>query len=244
MKILFIMYDNEGAQNSIPLGSCYVAAYLKKNGIEDIHYYSQDIYHYPEEHLTEYISKNNFDIIGLGFTAGYFQHRKIINICNAINKAKNRPFIVLGGHGPTPVPGYYLKVTGADAAVIGEGELPFLNLVRALESKTSLYNIKGIAFRDGDRCIVNEREIPIKDLNSIPYPYYDPLPMEYYVNAKVFKMQPTDRMIYMITSRGCNYRCNFCQRLEEGIRFRSVNNIIDELKKYIRDYRINFVVFW
>lgn len=244
MKILFVIYDNEGAQNPIPMGTCYVAAYLKNNGYEDIHYYSQDIYHYPEENLTKYISDNNFGVIGLGFTAGYFQYSKIIKICNAINKAKNRPFLVLGGHGPTPVPEFYMEVTGADAVVMGEGEKPFLNLVKALENNISLYSVKGLAFRDGEQYVINEREKPIKDLDTIPFPYYDPLPMEYYVNAKVFKMKPTDRMINMITSRGCNYRCNFCQRLEEGIRFRSVENIIDELKKYIEDYRVNFVVFW
>lgn len=244
MKILFVMYDNEGAQNPILMGTCYVAGYLKKNGYEDIHYWSQDIYHYPEEHLTEHISSNNFDVIGLGFTAGYFQYNKIRKICDAINEAKNRPFLVLGGHGPTPLPEFFMKVTGADAVVMGEGEKPFLNLIKALENKTPFYNVKGIAFRDGEKYIVNEREMPIKDLDSIPYPYYDPLPMEYYVNAKVFQMKPTDRMIHMITSRGCNYQCNFCQRLEKSIRFRSVDSIIDELKKYIRDYRISFVVFW
>jgi len=244
MKILFVIYDNEGAQNPIPMGPCYVAAYLKNNGYEDIHYYSQDIYHYPEEHLTKYISDNNFDVIGLGFTAGYFQYNKIKKICNAIHKAENRPFFVLGGHGPTPVPEFFMKITGADAVVMGEGEIPFLNLVKSLESKTSLVNVKGLAFKDGDKYVINEREKPIKDLDAIPFPYYDPLPMEYYVNAKVFKMKRTDRMITMITSRGCNYTCNFCQRLEKGIRFRSVENILDELKKYIRDYKINFVVFW
>lgn len=244
MKILFLMYDNEGAQNPIPMGPCYVAGYLKKSGLDEIHYYSQDVYHFPEEHLTEYLSTNHFDLVALGFNAGYFQYRKILAICSAINRARNRPFLVLGGHGPTPLPEFFIRVTGADAVVLGEGEVPFSNLVRALDAKAPLDSVKGIAFRKGDQIIVNERERPIPNLDNIPHPYYDPLPMEYYVNAKVFQMKPTDRLIYMITSRGCNYRCNFCQRLEKGIRLRSVDGVLDELKKYVRDYRVNFVVFW
>ena len=247
MKILFVMYDNEGAQNPIPMGPCYVAGYLRKNGFKDIHYYSQDIYHYSEEHLTDYLCNNHFDVVCLGFTAGYFQYNKIVGLCQTINKLKIKPFVVLGGHGPTPTPEFFLEVTGADAAVMGEGEVPFFNLITALATGTSLRNVKGVAYRDGwdnNRIIVNERESVIKDLDSIPYPYYDLLPMEYYINAKLYQMKPTDRAMWMITSRGCNYKCNFCQRLEKGIRFRSSESVIDELKKYVKDYQINFMVFW
>ena len=147
MKILFVMYDNEAAQNPIPMGPCYVSGYLHKNGFEDISYYSQDIYHYPEKHLSDYISSNHFDVAALGFTAGYFQYNKVIDICQAINQSKDRPFLVLGGHGPTPTPDFFLEMTGADAAVMGEGEVPFLNLVRGLENNTPLRDVKGIAYR-------------------------------------------------------------------------------------------------
>ena len=244
MKILFINYDNESPVNILPVGTCYVASHLKTHGYDDITYYSQDIYHYSEEHLTRYVSENHFDIAAIGFVAGYYQQRKIHNICEAINQAANRPFIVLGGHGPTPEPAFYLKVTGADAVVMGEGELPFLNLVKSLESGTPLSGVKGIAYRDGQEAIVNEREKPIADLDSIPFPLYEPLPMEYYVNKKLYGMLPTDRMIYVVGSRGCNYSCNFCQRLEKGIRFRSAGNIVDEIEKYKRDYGISYVVFF
>ena len=244
MKILFVMYDNEGAQNPIPMGSCYVAGYLHNKGFTDIQYYSQDIYHYSEEHLTKYLDHNHFDVVCLGFTAGYFQYNKIVKLCQAINKSKDRPFVVLGGHGPTPTPVFFLEVTGADAIVMGEGETPFFNLIIALSNSTSLQNVKGIAYRDGDGYVVNEREPVIKDLDSIPHPYYDLLPMEYYINAKLYQMKPMDRAMWMITSRGCNYKCNFCQRLEKGIRFRSIESVIDELKKYIKDYQITFITFW
>jgi len=244
MKILFVMYDNEGAQNPIPMGSCYIAGYLYKKGFTDIHYYSQDIYHYSEDHLTDYLDHNHFDVVCLGFTAGYFQYNKVVSICRAINKSKDRPFVILGGHGPTPTPEFFLEVTKADVAVMGEGEIPCFNLITALDSNTSFKAVKGIAYRDGDEIVVNERESVIKDLDSIPSPYYDLLPMEYYINAKLYQMKPMDRAMWMITSRGCNYKCNFCQRLEKGIRFRSIEAVIDELKRYIKDYHITFITFW
>lgn len=246
MKILFVIYDNEGPRNILPLGTAYVASYLRKYGYKDLHFYNQDVYHYPETHLTEYISKNRFDIVALGFVAGYFQYRKIIMLCDAINKSKHRPIVVLGGHGPSSVPEFWMEKTNADMVVIGEGEVPFLNLVKALDHKESLSGVKGIAYRDGNKIVVNERERPILKLDTIPFPYYDHFPMEYYVNGNFYHlgMDKLDRYIGMITSRGCAYSCNFCQRLEKGYRFRSPNNIIEELKKVIKDYNISFVIFW
>jgi anaerobic magnesium-protoporphyrin IX monomethyl ester cyclase len=226
------------------MGACYVSAFLRKHGYTDIQFYNQDVYHYSEEHLTRFLSENHFDVAGTGFVAGYYQHVKIKQICDAILRVKNRPFIVLGGHGPTPVPEFYLRYTGADAVVMGEGEVPFLNLVRALENNVPFSTVRGIAYREGSDCKVNERERPIKDLDSIPFPDYQFLPMEYYINAKFLQMTPTDRQIAMIGSRGCNYHCNFCQRLEKGIRFRSIPNVIDELEKYLQEYRISYVMFY
>lgn len=243
MKILFIMYDNQSARNHMPVGPCYVAAYVKKHGYDDIAFYNQDVYHYSEEHLTKYLSDNKFDIAAIGFVAGYYQFKKIKDICSAINKAENRPFIVLGGHGPSPEPGFFIEATGSDAIVMGEGEVPFLNLVKALENKSSLKNVKGIAYKDNDRIVINEREQPIKDLDSIPFPYYELLPIEYYVNAKLFGMRPTERMIYMVSTRGCNYFCNFCLRMEKGIRFRSPGNVVEEIQKYKTDYGISYIHF-
>lgn len=243
MRILFIMYDNESPKNHMPVGPCYVAGYLKAHGYDDIVYYSQDVYHYPEEHLTKYLSENHFDVAAIGFAAGYFQFRKIRKICDAINASSDRPFIVLGGHGPTPEPSFFIEETGADAVVMGEGELPFLNLVRAIESGASLKGVGGVAFRDGGQIVINKREAPIRDLDTIPFPYYEPLPMEYYVNTKIYSMRSTDRVIYMVSSRGCNYHCNFCLRLEEGIRFRSPQNIVEEIRKYKNDYGISYIFF-
>ena len=243
MKILFIMYDNESSKNHMPLGPCYVAAYAKKNGYGCITYYNQDVFHYPEEHLTQFLNDNHFDIAAIGFAAGYFQFRKIKKICQAINNAQDRPFIVLGGHGPTPEPAFFIKTMGADAAVMGEGEVPFLNLIKALDTGTPLKNVKGVAYRQGNEIIINQHEELIKDLDTIPFPYYEILPIEYYVKTEIFGKSPIERIIYMTTSRGCNYHCNFCLRIEKGIRFRSPENVVEEIKKYKRDYNVSYFFF-
>ncbi|MDR4508950.1 MAG: B12-binding domain-containing radical SAM protein [Candidatus Brocadiaceae bacterium] len=245
MKILFVVYDNEGAFNTLPLGACYVAAYLRKHGYKDITFYSQDVYHYPEHHLTAYLNENRFDIVAMGFVAGYHQHRKILRICEAINKSDNRPFLVLAGHGPTPVPEFYIQKTGADAVILGEGEISFLNLVKALENNSSLGTVRGIAYKNGEQCIMNQREMTVKHIDELPEPYLDGLPMEYYINGKFpyHGMKKTDRMMVALSSRGCSYHCNFCQRLEAGYRMRSPEAIVEEIKKYKRDYNISFVIF-
>ncbi|MDD4979792.1 MAG: radical SAM protein [Candidatus Omnitrophica bacterium] len=243
MKILFVLYDNESRDNILPIGITYVAAYLREHGYRETTYYCQDVYHYNEDHLHEYLKRNHFDVVAMGFVAGYFQHIKIKKICDAITSLKKKPFIVLGGHGPSPVPEYFIRYCGADAVVMGEGEIPFLNIIKALDNNENLSNVNGIAFRDGDRVIVNPREKPIMDLDSIPSPYLDSLPMEFYIKSTYFT-SPLDRGISVSAQRGCVYHCNFCYRLEKDIRLRSSDNIVEEVKKYKRDYNINYVWFF
>ena len=80
------------------------------------------MHHYPDFHLTEKLNKDKFDLIGVSVIGGYYQYRKLLKISAAINAAKQRPFFVIGGHGPSPEPEFFLKKTKADAVVIGEGE--------------------------------------------------------------------------------------------------------------------------
>ena len=57
-----------------PLGLAYIAAVLRNAGHE-IDVYTQDKDHYSEEHLTNYIDNNEFDMIGLSVIGGYYQYR-------------------------------------------------------------------------------------------------------------------------------------------------------------------------
>ena len=155
-RALLVVYDNESFIHWFPQGIAYIAAVLRRAG-HDVVIYNQDVHHYPDTHLTETLDSDHFDVVGVGVIAGYYQYRKLLGLSRAINAAKNRPFYILGGHGPSPEPEYFLKKTGADAAVIGEGEETIIDLLDALATSRSLSTVPGIAFREGDSVEVNER---------------------------------------------------------------------------------------
>jgi len=220
----------------------YIASAALNAGHE-VSIYNQDIHHYPDSHLTEYLDKNKFDVVGLGIIAGYYQFKKLKAISKAINQSKNRPFYVLGGHGPSPEPKFFIDRTQADAIVIGEGDITFAKLLDTIENKQSLSDVNGIAYKSGDEVIVNERRTLIQDIDSIPFPAYHLFPMEYYRLLRLPNCRRSDFVISMVSGRGCPFKCNFCYRMDKGHRARSSENIIEEIKFLQKDYAITHVHF-
>ncbi len=243
MRILLVVYDNDSYISYFPVGTAYIASVLRKEGYE-VEIYNQDVHHYPEEHLTDYLNNNKFDIIGLGVIAGYYQYRKLLKISKAINASKNKPeYYILGGHGPSPEPEYFLKKTEADIAVIGEGEETIVDLLNAISNKKPFNRIKGIAYRNGNQVILNDSRPLIHDIDTIPWPAYDMFPIECYRLLRDPHSTNKDFFMPVISSRGCTFKCNFCYRMDKGYRARSPEAIIEELKYLHKDYNINYIEF-
>lgn len=242
MRILLVVYDNASYTHVFPMGLGAISAVLEKAGY-DIEVYSQDLHHYPDEHLTQYIDENDFDVIGVSVIAGYYQYRKLLKLSEAINRSKKRPFYVLGGYGPTPEPKFFLDKTGADVIVMGEGELTVLELLNAVKDKTPLKDVRGVAFRDGSEVVVNPRHELIAELSTLPWPAYHKFPMEYYRLLRMPKAGPTDFVIPMMSGRGCTFKCTFCYRMDTGYRGRDPKELIEEVKFLNREYGINYFSF-
>jgi radical SAM superfamily enzyme YgiQ (UPF0313 family) len=242
MRILLIAYDADNYIHFFPQGLAYVAAVARQEGHE-VEIYSQDLHHYPDDHLTKYLNRNRFDVAGVSIIAGYYQYRKLLTISEAINRSRNRPVYVIGGHGPSPEPEFFLRKTEADIAVIGEGENTLLQLMKAVEQSKPLKGIKGIAFRKGRSVIVNERRPLIKDIDSLPFPAYDLFPMEYYRLLRMPHVSNADFVMPMLSGRGCKFMCTFCYRMDKGFRPRSNESIIEEIKLLKKDYGITYIAF-
>lgn len=243
MKTLLIIYDNESYIHHFPLGPAYIASALQEKGHE-VEIYHQNVHHYPEEHLTEYLDCHRFDVVGVGVIAGYFQYRKLLRISEAINRSINRPtHFILGGHGPSPEPDYFLRKTGADIVVMGEGEETIVDLYATLEQKKDLATVQGIAYREGGETRINQRRDLIKDIDSISWPAYGLFPIEYYRLLRLPHATSIDFVMPVLSARGCTFTCNFCYRMDTGYRARNPEAIMEEIAFLQKNHGINYIDF-
>ena len=77
MKVCFVIYDNDSYIHWFPQGIAYLASVLRKAD-HDITIYNQDVFHYPESHLIDFLTENHFDVVGVGVIGGYYQYRKLL----------------------------------------------------------------------------------------------------------------------------------------------------------------------
>lgn len=244
-KVLLVAYDNGSYIHWFPQGLAYIASALIKAG-HDVDIYQQDINHYPDEHLTNYLDSNKYDIVGVGMCGGYYQYRKLLNISKAINASKQRPFFIIGGHLVSPEPEYFLRKTQADVIVIGEGEETVTEIANCLDfsNYTSLRTIKGIAYLNlFNEAIVNERRQLIQNIDLIPIPAYHLFEVDKYRLLRMPNCSNTDLVMPVLSGRGCTFKCNFCYRMDSGFRPRSPENIIKEIKYLQRTYGITYIAF-
>ena len=245
MKILMVVYDNESYISWFPQGLAYLASAARNAGHE-VSVYQQDIYHWPDEHLTYFLDNNEFDVVEVSVIGGYYQYRKLIKLSTAINASKNRHKFkyTIGGHGPASDPEFFLRKTHADVVGIGEGEITFVEMLEAFQGKRELASVDGIAYfnLENEYIRTKPREL-ITNIDEIAWPAYDLFDMTYYTLLRLPNISPNERCIPMLSGRGCIFKCNFCYRLDKGFRPRGAKSIIEEIEFLKETYNVKYIAF-
>lgn len=144
--------------------------------------------------------------------------------------------IVWGGVHPTLCPDSTLKDPLCDLIVLGEGEITLIELADCLGEGRDLSAVAGIGYKTDGKLEFTPSRPMIEDLDVIPPPNYDLLPMEHY-----FTTAPSsaERQLQVVTSRGCPFDCEFCYNLkfnERRFRYfsaqRTVSDIVDLVERF------------
>jgi len=246
-KVLFINppYSNyggvkgQGGKNA-PLNLAYIASnlrYHRKNIEIDI--IDAEGLELTLDELYKKVDKFSPNIIGITCPTPVFYTVK--KICKELNLMDNTVPIVLGGPHPTALPKETLiEIPEVDVVFVGESEETFIEYVDCINERTSLETISGIAFRDNNEIVINSKRPLIDDLNQLPFPAKDLLPLEKYYLPPTKRIK-SEQATNMITSRGCPFDCSFCMaKMMWGkqTRFRTISNVLDEVQENVFKYNL------
>ncbi len=150
------------------------------------------------------LQKENPDIVGAGEEALY--HHEAVKLFELAKELNPKVITMAGGHFFSWMTDYSFAQYPIDIIVRFEGDQTVVDLIRALIDNTDLLNVQGIAYKNGGKIIKTAIRPLIKDLDSLPMPAYDLMPMGKY--APFGYLWPQSATIEH--SRGCIDRCNFC----------------------------------
>ena len=213
-----------------PLGLLYLSAFLKTRG------YSVDIFDSTFGERARLIDRFARGSGTVGIYTTLMTRRSVLEIVRAAKRHGWR--VILGGPESANYTAEYLE-SGADAIVIGEGEITLSELLPALARSGAhrLHDVPGVAFRDEAGAVVHTLErAKLKDLDSLPLPDREAIDHQLYLDA--WKTHHGASSINLITARGCPYRCNWCSHAVYGYthRRRSPAVVADEMQTIVDRY--------
>ena len=136
--------------------------------------------------------------------------------------------VVLGGPHATLSTTAALDCPDIDVAVLGEGEMTLVELLKARESGTPLSEVAGLAYRRDGREFFTPTRANMADLDELPFPAQAAPQV-----LRDYESYPPEAFGYVFSARGCPYSCTFCESKAiwtQKTRWRSPENVVAELK--------------
>jgi radical SAM superfamily enzyme YgiQ (UPF0313 family) len=202
-----------------PLGLLYIASYIRERGHEP-RVVDVPARRWTLEETVDFVRRYEPGCVGIS--------AKTINIIPAARLAEairaaglDCPIVLGGAHATAAGEETLQRFECFDVAVVGEGEVTFHELLERFEAGTSIEDLPGIVHRGEDGRVRATRPAEaIEDLDALPLPAWDLLPE--FPHGYTHSPLETKRLpaASIITSRGCPYKCAFCDTAVFGRKVR------------------------
>lgn len=240
--------------NLPPLGIASLAAFVREKG------YLVDVVdslslNFQDEDIVRKVGMLRPKVVG--FSALTMNYHRALACAREVRGSFPDILVILGGHHATIMPREIVRDADCfDLIVIGEGELTLLDILQKykslgfqraqlLENLDLLSGITGIAYRGKQGVIVNKKRELIEDLDSLPFPARDLLPMRRYIPLPNQYLRLP--VVHMTAIRGCPFSCSFCSNnavFGRKIRAISPQRVVDEIEHVMNVYGAREISFW
>jgi magnesium-protoporphyrin IX monomethyl ester (oxidative) cyclase len=169
-------------------------------------------------------------------------------VCRMVKSVDPDIVTITGGAYPSFMAEHCLAEPALDLICIGEGEQTLGEIIERSKNGRSFQDLDGLAYKDGVSVVANPKTSWIEDLDSIPFPARDLLPMDDYRRVGIPHSLSISGAAFapLITSRGCPARCIYCSSTRlwgNRHRFRSPQNVLDEMGELIQKWGIEEIQF-
>jgi len=249
-------WHREGAGrywNHIPYPEGILTAVLRKHGFT-VNHIDANVNDYDEDELSKIVKREAGNVVGISALSVEYRD-SVHKTFGIIKKAKPSCKTVLGGVYPSISPDVAKRDNNVDFIVISEGENRLLELMKAIKGKTNFDKVDGLHYRkDGMWQHIPKKSLGnVDNLDELPFPDYSDYDTEKlfnwtqkYTQNFQFRLLP---MTIIMTSRGCVYKCAYCgagkdgNPINDGIKRRSPENVLDEIKHMVKDHGIREIIF-
>ena len=216
-----------------PVGIGCLISYARTKSVH-VNYIDQQLETKVFERVAEYIRDMEKPYI-FGFSVLTAGLKTAVETAKVFKETYPDSFIVFGGVHPSMVPEEIMKISFIDGVIRGEGENPLVELYKALKSGNDYSFIDNLSYRRGGKIIHNPINFIIQDLNLYPpFPYH------------IFTHESYD-MGFVISSRGCPFRCIFCSISSSPggrrYRYRHEKFIVDDIELLYHQYNLTSIIF-
>lgn len=209
-----------------PLGLLYIAAFMERHTKHDVTVIDSQVDKLDYSSLQAKIASIQPDVVGI--TAMTMTMVDVINTANVVKEIDDTVKVVLGGPHVNLFPDETIKLKNIDYLVLGEGEVVFADLINAIDEKSELRKTPGLVFENNRKIINTGQRSLISNLDELPFPARHLVPYKKYTSL----LSKGGVVTTVFTSRGCPFKCSFCDRPHLGkiFRARSSVNVVDELE--------------
>ncbi|MGA1868954.1 MAG: B12-binding domain-containing radical SAM protein [bacterium] len=176
------------------------------------------------------------DIVGISalFTTYEGDVLRVAQIAKELGKV-----VILGGTHATVAAPHLLETPYVDYVILGEGERRLVALCQSLRGNYQLESIDGLGYKMKGRIEITQQKGYLENINTLPFPDRTILDHDnYYFRGFRYTM--------ILASRGCPFGCSFCSShaiMGKTIRFRSIENILEEMRICYKLYNIKVFDF-
>jgi len=216
------------------LGLCYLAAVLRQKGIL-VEILDAAAMGFSIKEASEYILSKKPKIIGISVMSMRlpFCYRLI----QILQDQYPEGIIVVGGahiNADTQI----IKDLNIRYGFHGDCEFEFADFCESILNCDHPQIQTGLIENDNNHIVVKAPAY-IEDLDVLPMPAYDLLPLE-----KYYSPLTNQKTISMITSRGCPYNCIFCSKLQQTrYRYLSTERLLNQIEILVTQHGIQWIEF-